>query len=94
MYLILKDFLLLLVFDFDKLNLVKKQPQPAPPVLQPGDILTPEQLAERLQVAPSWIYEKSRRRSRNPLPVFRIGRYLRFSWTAVCAWLATTSQPA
>jgi predicted DNA-binding transcriptional regulator AlpA len=90
----IKHLVLILPFYFDTLKLVKKQAQIAPIVLQPGDILTPEQLAERLQVSPSWIYEKSRRRSRNPLPVFRIGRYLRFSWTAVCAWLATTSQPA
>jgi hypothetical protein len=59
-------------------------------VFPPGDIITPEELAARLHVAPSWVYEKSRRRCPSPLPVFRIGRYLRFSWTAVCGWLATT----
>jgi len=64
------------------------------------DILTPEQLAERLQVGASWVYEKSRRRYRgsqecNPLPVLRCGRYLRFYWPDVCEWLRNgTKQPA
>lgn len=58
--------------------------------LEPGDILTPAQLAARLQVRVSWIYEKSRVRGQqnaNPLPCLRIGRYLRFSWVDVSAWI-------
>jgi len=58
--------------------------------LEPSDILTPEQLAERLQVGLSWVYEKSRARGGHgskPLPVLRCGRYLRFSWPDVVAWL-------
>lgn len=58
--------------------------------LKPEDILTPQQLAERLQVGVSWVYEKSRQRGRyqaKPLPCLRMGRYLRFSWTDVCEWL-------
>jgi excisionase family DNA binding protein len=56
------------------------------------EILTPEEVAAMLRVAPSWIYAKSRRRQRNPLPVFRIGRYLRFSRAAVLAWLEKQSN--
>jgi predicted DNA-binding transcriptional regulator AlpA len=57
--------------------------------LKAEDILTPEQLAERLQVGVSWVYEKSRVRGKhgNPLPVLRCGRYLRFDWNAVCEWM-------
>ena len=54
------------------------------------DILTPGQLAERLQVGVSWVYEKSRGRgqhNRTPLPVLCCGRYLRFHWPDVCEWL-------
>jgi hypothetical protein len=54
------------------------------------DILTPNQLAERLQVGVNWVYEKSRSRGKHsgePLPVLRAGRYLRFYWPDVCAWL-------
>ena len=56
--------------------------------LRAEDILTPEQLARRLKVGVSWIYEKSRASGKHngkPLPVLRCGRYLRFYWPAVCA---------
>src|SRR5437868_1639924 len=53
---------------------------------EPLDILTPEEVAALLRVQPSFIYEKCRRRSRDPLPVHRIGRYLRFSRREVLAW--------
>src|SRR6516225_6942558 len=54
------------------------------------EILTPKQLAERLQVKVNWVYEKSRSRGEHggaPLPVLRCGRYLRFYWPDVCEWL-------
>lgn len=54
-------------------------------------LLTPAQLSERLAVPVSWIREKTRERARirdtDPLPVVRLGKYVRFSWTAVEAWL-------
>jgi hypothetical protein len=63
--------------------------QTAPEV--PIGILTPQQLAVRLQVKPSWIYEQTRHRSgvRNPdpLPYIKMGLYLRFDWRDVLAWL-------
>jgi excisionase family DNA binding protein len=57
------------------------------------EILTPEEVAAFLRVPKSWVYEKTRERQRNPLPVFKIGRYLRFDRAAVIAWLHLT-QPA
>jgi hypothetical protein len=57
----------------------------------PGALLTPAELAARLAVPPSWIREKTRGRARqrdsDPLPVVRLGKYTRFSWPAVEAWL-------
>jgi hypothetical protein len=54
-------------------------------------LLTPAQLAERLAVPISWIFEKTRRRARerdwDPLPCLKLGRYTRFDWQAVQAWL-------
>ena len=38
-------------------------------------LLTPEQLAGRLQVPVSWVYEQSRH---NKIPTHRVGRYIRF----------------
>lgn len=58
------------------------------------EIMTPEQVADLFQVSTSWLYEKSRKRQRNPLPVHRIGRYLRYSRAEVLAWFDQQSQPA
>jgi predicted DNA-binding transcriptional regulator AlpA len=59
--------------------------------IKPEDLLTPEQLAERLQVAKSWVFEQTRNRAKvrnaHPLPCIRLGKYLRFSWSQVCEWL-------
>jgi hypothetical protein len=71
-------------------------PQPVPDDclvghLQPGDILTPGELAERLKVPKSWIFEQTRHRAKvrnkTPLPCLRLGKYLRFSWLQVSEWL-------
>ena len=62
----------------------------APAVIQPEDLLTPEQLAERLQVKLSWVWEqtRSRNRSKNPLPFVRLSpKVLRFDWRVVAAWI-------
>ena len=62
---------------------------PAP--LDAADILTPQQLAARLQVKVSWVFERTRQRSKArgevPLPFIRMGKYLRFHWPSVTAWL-------
>jgi hypothetical protein len=57
-----------------------------------GTLLTPTELAARLSVPPSWVRAKTRTRARvrdtDPLPVVRLGKYVRFNWTAVVAWIA------
>jgi|HubBroStandDraft_6_1064221.scaffolds.fasta_scaffold409965_1 hypothetical protein len=61
---------------------------PAP--IQPEDLLTPAELAERLKVPLSWIWEQTRRRNRskNSLPTIYLSpKVVRFSWTAVSAWI-------
>jgi predicted DNA-binding transcriptional regulator AlpA len=56
-----------------------------------NEILTPAQVAERLQVKPTWVYEQTRDRAgvRNsdPFPYIKLGRYLRFDWEDVSNWL-------
>jgi hypothetical protein len=56
-----------------------------------GVLLTPAELAARLAVPQTWVREKTRERARqrdrDPLPVVRLGKYVRFSWPAVEAWL-------
>jgi len=40
-----------------------------------AELLTPEELAERLKVPLSWVYEQSRQGN---IPTHRMGRYIRF----------------
>ena len=63
------------------------------PNFMPPEILTPEEVAQMLRVEVSWIYAKSRRRQRNPLPVHRIGKYLRYSKASVLEWFAAQAKP-
>jgi hypothetical protein len=50
--------------------------------------LTVEQLAERLQVKPSWVYAHA-----DQLRVSRLGKYLRFYWPHVLEGLGLPSSP-
>ena len=65
------------------------------PVIEPADLLTTEELAARLKTGKSWIYSQTKRSARrktsNPMPVIFMGRYRRFSWKQICAWLETKS---
>jgi hypothetical protein len=59
--------------------------------IDPGDILTAAEVAQRLKVKPSWIHEQTRQRARirangNPIPYHRVGKFLRFHWPEVSAW--------
>jgi excisionase family DNA binding protein len=62
--------------------------------IDPIQILTLAEVAERLKVSERWVYEKTRGRCHNPLPVIRIGRYLRFDWTDVSSWLTEQKKAA
>lgn len=61
--------------------------------IDPADLLTVDELAARLKVNPSWVFEQTRRRAKvrnkakTPLPCHRLGKYLRFYWPEVSEWL-------
>jgi excisionase family DNA binding protein len=57
-----------------------------------GEILTPEELAERLKVPVSWVYDKQRARCKNKIPSKPMGRYVRFDWDEVVEWLEGLSN--
>src|SRR5215469_4153300 len=59
----------------------------------PEEILTGEQVAERLKLEPSTVYELTRRRNKRPMPSYRAGKYLRFYWSEVEAWLKQSRTP-
>lgn len=42
------------------------------------ELLTAEEVAQFLKVPLSWVYERSRQRSSDPLPHVKLGKYLRF----------------
>jgi hypothetical protein len=70
------------------LAVVKRNAEPfMSATLKPEDILTPEELAARLKVRKTWVYEQTRSRNPNPLPRLNVGRYLRFDWVKVIEWL-------
>jgi len=50
-------------------------------------LLTIEEVAEMLSVPISWVYERTRRRSGNRIPGFRLGKYWRFREADVLAWI-------
>jgi excisionase family DNA binding protein len=56
------------------------------------ELLTHEEIAARLKVPPSWVYEKTRKRCQNPMPSIPMGRYIRFDWEAVVKWLEKQAQ--
>jgi hypothetical protein len=62
-----------------------------PGQLEPRHILTPQELAKRLKVEATWVYDQTRQRAitRNadPLPCIRLGKLLRFYWPEVEKWL-------
>jgi len=75
-----------------------RQPELRGPVAMPSDeLLTKEQLAERLHVPAQWVYEQTRNRakvrSREPLPCIHLTpKKLRFSLREVTAWLDRLSE--
>jgi excisionase family DNA binding protein len=55
-------------------------------------LLGPKEVATRLGVPLSWVYAAS---EAGRLPSFRVGKYRRFRWSEIAAWLeAQRSGPA
>ena len=50
-------------------------------------ILTIEDVAQRLRIEPRTVYELIRKRAKRPLPVLRVGKFLRFRWSHIETWL-------
>src|SRR5215469_4963036 len=50
-------------------------------------LLTVHEVAELLQVPVSWVYGRTRRRSTERLPGYRLGKYWRFREVDVLSWL-------
>jgi len=57
------------------------------PALGARALLSVEEVAELLQVPFTWVYERTRRRGRDRLPGFHLGKYWRFDEGEIRAWL-------
>jgi excisionase family DNA binding protein len=53
--------------------------------LTAASLLTPQEVADLLQVRRSWVYDAARR---DVIPHVRLGRYVRFRKESLEAWLA------
>jgi excisionase family DNA binding protein len=62
------------------------------------DLLTSEQLAERLHISERKLYEMCRESNRKdqkiPIPVIKLGRERRFSAASIDKWLAQIQETA
>ena len=50
-------------------------------------LLTVSEVAPTLKVPVSWVYERTRCSGGEQIPHFKLGKYLRFHWSAVQKWL-------
>jgi len=57
-------------------------------------LLNVKDLAQRLNVKPSWVYARTRERGPDTIPVVRVGKYLRFRVEDVISWLERQSHEA
>ncbi len=53
-----------------------------------GRLLTPEEAADLLRVRVSWMYQRTRRRSRDRIPFVKVGHYVRFREEDLVAYIA------
>ncbi len=51
------------------------------------ELMTVGEVARLLKVPVSWVYERCRESTPNPLPHLKLGKYLRFSRSALFAYM-------
>ena len=56
------------------------------------DLLTLNELAEKLKVKPSWVYGYTRQTGPGAIPRIKVGKYLRFRESEVMDWLRKQSE--
>ena len=52
-----------------------------------NNLLTLNELAERLKVKKSWLYARTRERGEGTIPKIKLGKYYRFDEEAVMNWI-------
>jgi excisionase family DNA binding protein len=51
------------------------------------ELITISELSQKLKVPVSWLYSRTRERGEGTIPLVRVGKYLRFNYEDVTAWL-------
>ena len=52
-----------------------------------SELLTIEELSQKLKIKKSWLYSKTRIKGGNTIPCLRVGKYCRFDFEEVVDWL-------
>ena len=55
--------------------------------MEKNELLTIQEMAERLKVKTSWLYFRTMQKGQGTIPRVRIGKYLRFNPSEVMAWI-------
>jgi len=71
----------------EKIRHEKAEVEPPKP-----ELLTVQELANRLRVPVSWVYARTREKGLGAMPVTRIGKYRRFELPKVLEWLASKQK--
>lgn len=58
-----------------------------------AELLTVKEMAGRLKVPPSWLYQRTKERGPDSIPRVKVGKYLRFSHEEVMKWIKETYGP-
>ena len=56
------------------------------------NLITVEDLAERLSVPRSWVYHRTRQKGADKIPFIRCGKYCRFDFDKVMEWLKKKNE--
>jgi excisionase family DNA binding protein len=59
-----------------------------------SDLLTVDELAERLRVTPSWVRNHARGKRRPKIPGVKLGGEWRFRWQTIQQWLQELERGA
>ncbi len=51
------------------------------------NLLTVDELSEKLRVPKSWVYSRTRQKGADRMPFLKCGKYCRFDYSEVIAWL-------
>ena len=57
-----------------------------------GELLTVAEVARMFKVPVSWVYERCREGATNPLPHLKLGKYLRFSKSALLIYMDSSRR--